>query len=169
MELCIDLWPKHMTTLMLQLLLRSAYRVLRTFLLFTVNKLGVLKKLGGDTTGTPDFNWPLGYSTTHGFMSNNQSWFCQADFISSSFIIFTKNTKSLWIYMKFRPFCSYTFPSSLILIKQTFCTWNISGNFIMSIACMICRDLRISHLWNAASLQKCIYENIEQTYPALLF
>jgi len=60
---------------MFSLLLSSAYTESRPFLLLTppVGGLGVHKKLGGDTSGTADPNWPKGYPTPYDvILSNNQ-------------------------------------------------------------------------------------------------
>lgn len=44
------------------------------FLASHVNKLGVHKKLGGNTTRTADMHWPKKYSITYNVMVNKESW-----------------------------------------------------------------------------------------------
>ena len=52
-----------------------------------VSRMGVHKKLGGDTAGTADPNWPKGYplpyDVIHSKQSSGRGWASRGDFQSS--------------------------------------------------------------------------------------
>jgi len=60
------------------LLLSNTHTASRSSLFLTLPsqwiRLGFHKKLGGDTAGTADSNWPKGYSIPHDITLNSKSW-----------------------------------------------------------------------------------------------
>jgi len=55
------------------------------------SRLGVHKKLGGDTARTADLNSPKGYSTPHDIMLSNKSWGKEEMFRVMAFVFSTVN------------------------------------------------------------------------------